>query len=400
MQILTFSTLYPSELRPQHGIFVETRLRKLVESGVVDARVVAPCPWFPLASPRFGHYSVFARLPREEIRHGLHVDHPRYPQVPKIGMSVAPLALFGAVLPVLRRQLRGGRDFDLIDAHYFYPDGVAAVLLGRALARPVVLTARGSDLNVIAKYIVPRGWIRWAARRADGLIAVSSGLQRRLVALGVAPERVHMLRNGVDLQFFRPVDRDAARRALGFTQPILLAVGNLVALKRHRLMVEAVASLPEVDLVIVGEGPERPAIEALARERRIADRVRLLGHMPQDRLPDIYSAADLLLLVSTHEGWPNVLLESMACGTPVLVADIDGIADVVAAPEAGRILREISPARLAAAVRDFLAAPPPRAATRAYAERFDWQSTTEGQIALFREICRQTPRPRSVAHAA
>lgn len=400
MQILTFTTLYPSQVRPQHGIFVETRLRKLVESGAVRARVAAPSPWFPLASPQFGRYSIFARQPREEIRCGLHVDHPRYPQLPKIGMSVAPLALFAAVLPVLRRQLRGGRDFDLIDAHYFYPDGVAAVLLGRALGRPVVVTARGSDLNVIAEYAAPRRWIRWSARRADGLVAVSSGLKRQLVALGIAEERVRVLRNGVDLALFRPANRDTARRALGLTRPTLLAVGNLVGLKRHRMMVEALVGLPAVDLVIVGEGPERAAIEALARERRVTDRVRLLGHLPQDRLPDIYSAADLLLLVSTHEGWPNVLLESMACGTPVIVSDIDGIADIVAAPEAGRILQEPTPDRLAMAARDFLAALPTRAATRAYAERFDWQSTTEGQIALFREICEQKSNRRGVAHAA
>ena len=399
MQILTFTTLYPSEVRPQHGIFIETRLRKLVESGTIGARVMAPCPWFPFASPKFGRYGVFARQPREEIRHGLHVDRPRYPQLPKIGMSLAPFALFAAVLPVLRRQLRRGWDFDLIDAHYFYPDGVAGVLLGRALGRPVVVTARGSDLNVIAQYAVPQRWIRWAARHADGLVAVSSGLQRRLAALGIAPARVRVLRNGVDLAFFRPGDRDAARRSLRFTRSTLLAVGNLVGLKRHRLMVEALVGLPEADLVIVGEGPERAAIEALARERRIADRVRLLGHMPQDRLPEVYSAADLLVLVSTSEGWPNVLLESMACGTPVLVSDVDGIADIVAAPEAGRILTETAPVRLALSISDFLAAPPDRAATRAYAERFDWRSTTEGQIALFREICEQRPRPRPLAHA-
>jgi teichuronic acid biosynthesis glycosyltransferase TuaC len=399
VQILTFTTLYPSEARPQHGIFVETRLRKLVASGALDARVVAPCPWFPLASSRFGRYSVFARVPSEEVRQGLHVAHPRYPQLPKIGMSTAPLALFAAVLPGLRREIREGRDFDLIDAHYFYPDGVAAVLLGRALDRPVVITARGSDLNVIANYTVPRNWIRWAAQRADGLVAVSSGLQRRLAALGVDPQRVRVLRNGVDLALFRPVDRDAARRTLGFTRPTLLAVGNLVALKRHRLIVEALTGLPEADLIIVGEGPERASIEALARERRVADRVRLLGHVPQQRLPEIYGAADVLVLVSTSEGWPNVLLESMACGTPVVVSDIDGIADIVAAPEAGRILGETTADRLAAAIRDLLAAPPSRAATRCYAERFDWQSTTEGQITLFREICERRPHRPAAADA-
>jgi teichuronic acid biosynthesis glycosyltransferase TuaC len=387
VRIVTFTTLYPSERRPQHGIFVETRLRKLVESGAVEARVVAPCPWFPFTSPGFGQYAEFARTPRREERFGLRVDHPRYPLLPKIGMSSAPLALFAAMLPLLRRQINEGQDFDLIDAHYFYPDGVAAVMLGQVLGRPVVVTARGTDLNIIPNYRVPRRWIRWAARHAAGLVTVSSGLKRRLEALGVSPERVRVLRNGVDLDRFHPYDREAARRAVGFARPTLLAVGNLVMLKRHRLMVEALTLLAGVDLAIVGEGPERGAIEGLARERGVAERVRLLGRLDQDRLPEIYSAADLLLLVSTNEGWPNVLLESMACGTPVVVSDIDGIGDIVALPEAGRVLAETTPTALASAIGDLLAGPPARAATRRYAEQFDWRGTTQGQIDLFREIC-------------
>jgi glycosyltransferase involved in cell wall biosynthesis len=185
------------------------------------------------------------------------------------------------------------------------------------------------------------------------------------------------------------------------TRPSLLAVGNLVALKQHWLMVEALTHLPEVELVIVGDGPERANIENLARKRKVADRVRLLGRVPQDRLPEIYSAADLLLLVSTHEGWPNVLLESMACGTAVVVSPMDGIADIVGAAEAGRILAEVTPSGLALVIRDLLTAPPSRAATRLYAEQFDWQSTTDGQIALFHEILERRSKVRPAPmHAA
>jgi teichuronic acid biosynthesis glycosyltransferase TuaC len=387
VRILTFSTLYPSAARPTHGIFVETRLRKLVESGAVSARVVAPCPWFPFISPRFGGYAVYARIPQSEIRHGLEVDHPRYSLLPKIGMSSAPIALFAGALPLLRQQMQEGRDFDLIDAHYFFPDGVAAALLGRALGRPVVITARGDDLDLISTYAIPRKWIQWAARHAAGLITVSNGLKRRLEALGTAPDRVRTLRNGVDLAAFRPCDQKAARRALGFIRPTLLAVGNLVPKKRHSLIVEALAQLEDVDLAIVGDGPERLRIEALARQFGVADRVRLFGRMPQETLPGLYGAADLLVHPSLREGWPNVLLESMACGTPVLSTDFDGVADIIAAPEAGRILTEATPRSLADAIRDHLAAPSQRGATRRYAEGFDWQSTTEGQIQLFRQIC-------------
>ena len=397
MRILTFTTLYPSTAQPQHGIFVETRLIKLVESGAVAARVLAPCPWFPLGSARLGRYAVFARIPRQEIRYGLRVDHPRYPVLPKLGVNLAPLSLFAAVLASLRRQMREGADFDLIDAHYFYPDGVAAVLLGRAVARPVVVTARGSDLNVLARHPIPRRWIQWAARRADGLVAVSSGLKQRLVELDIPGEPVRVLRNGVDLARFRPLERIAARQALGLARRTLLAVGNLVALKRHTLMVEALARLPDFELVIVGEGPERGAIEKVAREFDIASRVRLLGRVPQDRLPQIYSAADLLLLVSTHEGWPNVLLESMACGTPVIVSDMEGITEIVGAAEAGRVVANITPSRLADTIRDFAAARQSREPTRRFAEQFDWQSTTEGQIALFHEVLQRHSKPSPAA---
>src|SRR4051812_33990437 len=203
-------------------------------------------------------------------------------------MSSAPLAIFAATLSRLRRQIRDGGDFDLIDAHYFYPDGVAAVLLGRALKRPVVVTARGSDLNLISAYAVPQRWIQWAAARAAGLVTVSAGLKRQLVALGTSPERVCVLRNGVDLAAFRPpADRGAARRALGFTRPTLLAVGNLIALKRHALIIEALADLPGIDLAIAGDGPERPRIEALVRQLGLSDRVRLLGRLPRESLPDV-----------------------------------------------------------------------------------------------------------------
>jgi glycosyltransferase involved in cell wall biosynthesis len=394
LKILTFTTLYPSEARPQHGIFVETRLRQLVASGAVAARVMAPSPWFPFTSGRFGDYAIYARVPRRERRHGLEIEHPRYPLLPKIGMASAPLTLAGAVLPRLSRQIREGADFDLIDAHYFYPDGVAAVLVGRALGRPAVVTARGSDLNIIADYAMPRRWMRWAAGRAAGLVTVSGGLKDRLAGLGVAPERIRVLRNGVDLALFHPVERERARRSLGLDRPTLLAVGNLVPLKRHHLIVEALAELPGVELLIVGEGPERAAIEARARACGVAGRVRLLGRLPQHRLPEVYSAADFLVLASSHEGWPNVLLESMACGTPVVVCDIPGIAEIVAAPEAGSIAPSATAAALAVALRERLAAAPDRARTRRYAEGFGWESTTHGQIALFSEILARRPAAR------
>ena len=394
MRILTFTTLYPNAVLPQFGIFVETRLRKLVESGRVSARVVAPCPWFPLTNPRFGKYAAFARIPRFEERHGLSIDHPRYPLIPKIGMNVAPILLFAAALPLLRRQIARGQDFDVIDAHYMYPDGVAAVMLGIALDRPVAITCRGSDINEIPKYRLPKKQIIWAATRAAALVTVSEGLRQRLGDLGIAPERVRVLRNGVDLDLFRPMEQSIIRSRLGLSGPVLLSVGNLVRLKGHDLIIRALADLPSATLLIVGRGPEQSSLEALTHTTGVADRVRFLGPVPQDQLRDFYSAADVLVLASASEGWPNVLLESMACGTPVIATDIPGAREIIGSPEVGKLLPERTPSAIAQSAKDILAAPGDRAAIRAYAEGFGWEGTTLGQLRMFDEITQEYANTR------
>jgi glycosyltransferase involved in cell wall biosynthesis len=282
--------------------------------------------------------------------------------------------------------LESGFAFDLIDAHYFYPDGVAAVLLGRHFGRPVTITARGTDINLIPHYALPRRLIQWAAQRAQGLAAVCQALKDEMVGLGVPAERIRVLRNGVDLALFAPGDRAAARRRLNVAGPVIASVGHLIARKGHDLVISAMAGLPDATLLIAGDGPERAALQALAERAGIAGRVRFLGRVGHEELPEVYRAADVLVLASSREGWANVLLEAMACGTPVVASNVWGTPEVVAAPEAGRLLPERSAAAIAACVRAVLSDPPSRAATRAYAERFGWEPTTQGQITLFGEL--------------
>lgn len=386
MKILTFSTLYPNGARPGLGVFVETRLRQLMESRRVEARVVAPVPWFPSANARFGRYAAFARAPREETRYGIEVMHPRYLSVPGIGMSAAPYLLAAGARPLMQRMLRRGYDFDIIDAHYFYPDGVAAAMLGKKLGKPVVITARGTDINLLPQYALPRRMILWAAKCAAALVTVSSALKTALTQLGVDAGKITVLRNGVDTRLFNPADRALQRARLGLSGTVLLMVGNLVPLKEHALVLRALADFPDACLLIIGEGGEERNLKMLAGALRIQDRVRFLGAMPQARLPAFYAAADALVLASSREGWPNVLLEAMACGTPVVSTAVGGTPEIVAAPEAGVLMTGRSASAVVEALQRLLRNYPDRGLTRRYAERFSWDDTTRGQLALFDRI--------------
>lgn len=389
MRLLTFSTLYPSAARPQHGIFVENRLRHLVGSGRAVSTVLAPVPWYPAWAPKRRGWDRYASIARIEHLHGLEVHHPRYVAIPRVGMNLAPATLAACALAWLRRQGASRRAaFDLVDAHYVYPDGVAALAVARRLGRPLVLTARGSDLTELPDYAGPRRMIRHALRRADGLIAVSAALGARLIELGAEPGRVRVLRNGVDLERFAPpADRAAARAALGLDGPTLLSVGHLIERKGHDRVIEALARLPSgVRLLIAGDGPCGPSLRALAARIGVADRVRFLGLLAPDALPAYYGASDALVLASSREGWANVLLESMACGTAVVASPIPGNDEVVRSPAAGSIAGANEPAALADAIRALLDDPPARQATRRYAEGFGWDAVSAGQSELFETV--------------
>ena len=380
-RLLTFSTLFPSSVRPRHGIFVETRLRHLVATGRATAEVIAPVPWFPFTSKAFGHYGLVARTPLEEDRFGLRVHHPRYVTIPKLGMTLQPASLAWFAAREIERLIGNGLGFDFIDAHYFYPDGVAAATLAAKFGVPFVVTARGSDINFIAKLEGPRRQIVAAADQAHAVVAVSEALARGLEDLGVRRERIVVLRNGVDATLFTPMDRSAARAALGVAgDAIIASVGNLVPEKGHDLIIAALTLIPRANLLIVGDGPELHHLTAQADRLGVGGRVRFIPAIPQSELRMVYSAADVLALGSSREGWPNVVLEAMACGTPVVSFDVGGVREIISDASVGEIVSVRSAQTMAPALDRYLAEPADRSAVRRHAEKFGWDEVSDGQL--------------------
>jgi len=391
VRALLFSTLYPSSARPLHGVFVETRLRELIRHGGVQAQVVAPVPWYWSARSANKRFAAMAATPLRETRSGIDVRHPRYVTIPKVGMTVAPFLLALGARSALRSVQREGFDFDVIDAHYYYPDGVAAAMLAHWFGKPLVVTARGTDVNLIPNYTLPRLLIQWAARQAKASIGVSSALVDRMKQLAIDPGRLHVMRNGVDPQRFCPHEPAEMRKALGITgSPVILTVGNLHEHKGQALVIEAFAQLrqrhPHATLLIVGEGPDGTALRQRAAALNMAQAIRFVGQVPNAELAQWYSAADVLVLASSREGWPNVLLEAMACGTPVVAAAVGGIPEVVQDLTLGRLVGERTPTAFATAMTDLLGLLPDRQRVRAYAQGFDWDRTSQDQLALFESL--------------
>ena len=227
-----------------------------------------------------------------------------------------------------------------------------------------------------------------AAEDCAAIITVSSALKDAIVSLGVTASKITVLRNGVDLDLFYPEDRAQARARLGVTRYALASVGNLIPEKGHHLAIEALRDLPDAELLIAGGGPEEARLKMLASSLGVADRVKFLGVLRQAELRSLYSAADVLVLASAREGWPNVLLEAMACGTPVAASAVGGVAEIVGASEAGVLLDERSTGGIVRGITHLREALPSRSATRAYAEQFGWQPTTDGQLDLFHLVLR------------
>ena len=383
IKLLVVTTLYPNSVQPRHGIFVETRLRQLRATGMVNAEVIAPVPWFPFKSSRFGQYGKYARVPNKEVREEITIHHPRYLVVPKIGMLLTPFFLAFSIKQCISRQKKQGLSYDLVDAHYYFPDGVAIALLKRFLNKPFTITARGTDINLIPNYRLPKQMILWAARRASASITVSKALKECLIQLGVDKQKIHALQNGVSLDFFKPLNRNECKAKWNVAGKTLLSVGNLIESKGHHLVIEALKALPEYQLLIVGDGELKYQLENQVADSKLKDRVKFLGTLTQDELVEVYSAAELLILASSREGMPNVLLEAISCGTPVLAANVGGAAEIIDNKIIGRLLLDRSPAGIIDGVQQVVGSHLDREKIRAAANFWSWDKTVERILSLY-----------------
>lgn len=391
MNILTITTLFPNSNEPKHGIFIATRLRYLMtRKPDVKATVIAPVPWFPFSHPAFGEYARYAGVPYHEVINGVDVYHPKYLVIPKLGMYLTPKFLEKAIGRAVKR-LVGEQQFDVIDGHYFFPDGVAIANVAEKYDIPFTCTARGTDINLIPQQLRARKMIKEVFGKASHLMAVCQALSDEMIGIGAPKEKVTTLRNGVDLTLFSPSDNAQQlkqRKELGFDNKLIVSVGWLIERKGHHLIIEALKNLPSVTLAIIGSGPDDVKLRRLAGKLGVEDRVKFIGTQTQQQINQWFKAADAAILASSREGWANVLLEAMASGTPVVATKVWGTPEVVASEDVG-VLVERSAKDIADGVRHIFSKKVNRTDVRKYAEKFNWDSTSDGQYSIFREITRK-----------
>jgi len=364
-------------------MFSRERVRFLKKKA--EVKVCAPVAYFPrwINSKK---YSQFANISKKEDLEDTEVFHPRFIVIPVISRFLNGLSLFISVLNTIK-AIRKSFDFDLIDAHFAYPDGVAAALIARAIKKPLVITVHGTDINLCLRSFFLRQQIRFALRRANKIIAVCQALKDSMVNLGIEADKIEVVPNGVDLEKFRPIDKMQARSELGFPRDkqIIISVGHLIERKGFHYLIEAMAQLKANNnfLVIVGEGEYRSLLEKKIKEFQLENRVHLVGAVAHQDIYKWQSAADLFVLASSREGWPTVLFESFACGNPVVATKVWGTPEAVCSSEYGILVEDQSPIKIAEAISQALNKTWNKNKLLEYARNNSWDSVIDKTTCVY-----------------
>ena len=374
-RLLSIATLYPNAERPMFGTFVARQFEALAARGDCEVTVLNPIGLPPVIA---GRYAALARAASDGVENGVTVLRPRFPLIPALSARWNPSLIARTVLPIARK-LHAERPFDLVDAQFFYPDGPAAAKVARALGLPLSIKARGSDIHYWGAQGFARRRMLDAARQAAGLLAVSQALKADMAALGMPDEAITVHYTGLDRAKFKVRDRAPSRAgiiALGVPLDgrLLVTVGALIPRKGQALAIRALALLPgDVRLALAGTGADAAMLIALARELGVNERVHLLGSVGHDALPQLLSAADVMVLPASSEGLANAWVEALACGTPIVIADAGGARELMTLRDAGRIVAR-KPEAIAEGIAEVLTAPPAQEAVAATVERFSWET--------------------------
>ena len=379
-RVLSLSTLYPNDAHPRFGTFVARSLETLQRETDWEVTVVNPIGLPPLPTRLLpARYRALAEAAHDGSENGVFVHRPRFPLIPAIGGRFNPGAIARAILPLVR-ELHDKTPFDFVDAQFFYPDGPAAARIAKALSLPLSIKARGADIHYWGDKSYARTAMIDAGKQAAGLLSVCEALAQDMAALGLPREKIAIHYTGLDRDRFRPFGHTGLRSRLSDEfgipiddrKPLLATVGALIPRKGQRLVIEALAALPDARLLLIGKGEDEAELRALTEELRLADRVHFLGSLDHDLLPLVLSAADAMVLPSSSEGLANAWVEALACGTPLVITDAGGAREVVDGPDAGIIAARNAEA-IADGIRLMLSRQVSPQTVAAKAERFDWR---------------------------
>jgi glycosyltransferase involved in cell wall biosynthesis len=336
MRLLFVSNLFPNAAEPTRGMHNAQQVAALAKH--CDIKVVAPM-----------HHPV-----PDETWRDIVVMHPRFVRVPLLSRPLNGWLFARAVTPAIRQE-----QFDVALVNWAYPDAYGVMLVAEKLKFPFATTVQGSDVNVLFQNPTRKRQILRALRASRTVFCRSQALRETLAAEGVAATTVY---NGIDREKFRPLNRADACRTLGLDpdRQRILFVGNLLPVKGPTVLAKAAEQLQNVDLVFVGSGPER-----ITAGRRF-------GARPHDEIPLWMNACDVLCLPSLNEGLPNVALEAMACGLPVVASRVGGVPEVVRDGVNGFLVPPSDPNAFADALRRALATKWDRDVIRASVSQFDW----------------------------
>lgn len=359
MRILSFSYCFPNHRNPTWGIHVFQRMAAQSRLAGVELQAVAPVPTFPLLTRLRG-----CPGPVTETWEGLTVHRPRFLYIPKIWKSLDG-RLYGRGL---RHWLAGVCSRwrpDVLDAQFEWPDGVGISHLAKSVDVPCTITLSGYLYECMEYPRMLRQCVE-ALRAATTVVSVSTHMAETAVELGVSRDKIHVIPNGVDTQRFMPRDKVEARRELGLPTDgrLIVTVAHLGPRKGHRETIRAIADLPgDVRLVLVGSdsqggGKNERALRQLIDRFKLGGRVILAGQQPYWRIPLYFNAADLSVLASYREGCPNVVLESLASGTPAVASDVGHVSAMIEDTRNGKLVppRQVGP--LAEAITELLDRPP------------------------------------------
>ncbi|MCF8474857.1 MAG: glycosyltransferase [Emcibacter sp.] len=371
MRILTLTSLYPNRLDPRHGIFVKARMDHFDLLNNTSRKVIAPVQYFPLLDLyKKSKFYKLNQIPLEENDGDIPVYHPRYFTIPGTNLINVTQAMTRACEKAIQKIHRQNDDFDLVDGHYLYPDGIAAYEIARKYHKPLILTARGSDVNYWMTLKKPKQDILKALNYASKIICVSQALRRKLIEHGISENKIIVIMNGVDRNIFNPKIRTEAKGQY------LLSVGNLVPLKGHDLILQALTEFPDENLTIIGAGEREKYLKNRAQDLNILDRVAFLKYVSPRELAAFYANAKATILMSSMEGMPNVVLESLSMGTPVIATNVGGIPEVIT-PENGILLDKRSPKDLTEALRTALNKNWDHQKISEDAKYFDWKESSK-----------------------